>query len=132
MSQHGWITLIHVCSSCCTYIYIYIWNWYKYYDREKLSVVEGYACGRVKHYLSQNSIKQAIQRLSPVGRTSRLESFHNVILRFAPKNLCFGFQAMNARYFSYFLKYWFDFFLMSAQFHVLNAYLRPESQLASC
>ncbi|KAK5913275.1 hypothetical protein CgunFtcFv8_007820 [Champsocephalus gunnari] len=40
-----------------------------------------------------------IARLSPAEQTSSLESFHKVILFFAPKSVHFPFTTMAARYF---------------------------------
>lgn len=43
------------------------------------------------------AIKGAIANISPIGQTYTLESFHNVILSFAPKMLSFGYSAMYSR-----------------------------------
>ena len=39
-----------------------------------------------------------IAKLSPSEQTSHLESYHNIVLHFAPKQTHFHFQAMTARY----------------------------------
>lgn len=48
-------------------------------------------------YFERPSIKLAIQKMSPVGQTSRVESYHHVILSFAPKHMSFGYQGMVSR-----------------------------------
>lgn len=58
---------------------------------------QGETYKKVKHYLNKPDIKSAICKLSPVGQTSRLESYHHIVLGFAPKHLSFGYQAMTAR-----------------------------------
>lgn len=52
---------------------------------------------KLKTYFEQPAIQKAVENLSPIGQTSSLESFHHVILMFAPKNLSFGYQGMTAR-----------------------------------
>ena len=47
----------------------------------------------VKGKLLLNDIK----RLSPIGQTSSLESFHKVVRSFAPKSAHFFFAQMQAR-----------------------------------
>ncbi|XP_065068372.1 uncharacterized protein LOC135693741, partial [Rhopilema esculentum] len=49
--------------------------------------------------LNKTKLVNDITRLSPLEQTSALESFHNVIIRFAPKNTHFFYLAMKARLF---------------------------------
>ena len=60
-------------------------------------ILAGEAYHEVAKYLNQKAIKEAIIRLSPYGQTSRTESFHHDILKFAPKNLSFGSHGMHSR-----------------------------------
>ncbi|XP_065054534.1 uncharacterized protein LOC135683252 [Rhopilema esculentum] len=51
----------------------------------------------LKDKLTKTQLLNDIAKLSPVEQTSHLESFHNIVLHFAPKHTHFHFQAMTAR-----------------------------------
>ena len=59
--------------------------------------VEGYSYKKIKALLTTPAKVKAIEKLSPHGQTSRLESYHHMVLAYAPKHLSFGYQAMTAR-----------------------------------
>nr|XP_033933776.1 uncharacterized protein LOC117441864 [Pseudochaenichthys georgianus] len=52
---------------------------------------------KLETILSNKRILKAVAKLSPHHQTSSLESFHAVILRFAPKNVVFPFLGMLCR-----------------------------------
>lgn len=60
-------------------------------------LLESITYEKLKGYFGDTKIRKAICKLSPVGQTSRIESYHRVVLSFAPKHLSFGFHGMNAR-----------------------------------
>ena len=60
-------------------------------------VSEGNAYTKVKKLMSTPQKVKAITNMSPYGQTSRLESFHRIILSYAPKHLSFGFDGSTAR-----------------------------------
>ncbi|XP_077418866.1 uncharacterized protein LOC144049968 [Vanacampus margaritifer] len=52
---------------------------------------------RLEKVLTSERVLKDVQKLSPHYQTSSLEAFHNVILRFAPKNVFFPFLGMLCR-----------------------------------
>lgn len=53
---------------------------------------------RLDRLLTNKRVLKDVEKLSPHYQTSALESFHSVILRFAPKNVVFPFIGMLCRY----------------------------------
>ncbi|XP_014675744.1 PREDICTED: uncharacterized protein LOC106815750 [Priapulus caudatus] len=47
--------------------------------------------------VTANILKRDIPKLAPEEQTSSLESYHNVVIRFAPKSVHFHYSAMKAR-----------------------------------
>ena len=52
----------------------------------------------VRRLFNKPATKTAVTKMSPVGQTCRIESYHRIVLSFAPKHLSFGYQAMVSRY----------------------------------
>ena len=51
----------------------------------------------LKAILTRTQLVNDIAKLSPLEQTSALESFHNVVIRFAPKSSHFFYLSMKAR-----------------------------------
>ena len=62
-----------------------------------LLIVDSPVYKKIKAILSTPQKVKAIKKLTRHGQTSGLESYHRMVLGFAPKHLSFGFQGMNAR-----------------------------------
>ncbi|XP_067301001.1 uncharacterized protein [Pseudorasbora parva] len=66
-------------------------------DRSKWFQAGSKALYTVEKIISNKRIMKDIEKLSPHFQTSSLESFHNVILRFAPKNVFYPYLGMLCR-----------------------------------
>ena len=55
------------------------------------------ACERFCVEMLKGTLLKDIAKISPRQQTSSLESFHSLILRFAPKNVVFPFLGMLCR-----------------------------------
>ena len=61
-------------------------------------VIDSVTYQKISHHFSKPHTVRSITKMSPVGQTARIESYHRVVLSFAPKHLSFGFHGMYARY----------------------------------
>ncbi|XP_051283271.1 uncharacterized protein LOC127378466 [Dicentrarchus labrax] len=66
-------------------------------DKSKWLTTGTPAFCRMEKVLSNKRVLKDVGKLSPHYQTSSLESFHSVILRFAPKNVVFPFLGMLCR-----------------------------------
>jgi solute carrier family 8 (sodium/calcium exchanger) len=55
-------------------------------------------CERLSDIILNTRLLKDIEKLSPLHQTSSIESFHSLILRFAPKMLVFSYRGMLCRY----------------------------------
>ena len=61
------------------------------------SITDSKASEKLSALLTNAKLSKDIARLSPVYQTSSLESFHGVIIHFAPKSTAFSYQGMQCR-----------------------------------
>ncbi|XP_077102145.1 uncharacterized protein LOC143753562 isoform X5 [Siphateles boraxobius] len=66
-------------------------------DRNKWLVAGTQAFYKLQKVMTNTRILRDVTKLSPHHQTSSLESFHSVVLRFAPKNVVFPFLGMLCR-----------------------------------
>lgn len=50
--------------------------------------------------LTKTRFLKDLTRLSPLHQTSSLESYHSVVIHYAPKSVAFSYSGMKCRYFS--------------------------------
>ena len=55
------------------------------------------ACEKLTSLLTNNSTLMDLTRLSPCYQTSSLESFHSVVIHYAPKSIAFSYGGMESR-----------------------------------
>lgn len=48
--------------------------------------------------LQKTTLLKDVQKLSPYQQTSSVESFHKILIHFAPKMFHFGYKGMMSRY----------------------------------
>lgn len=61
-------------------------------------IVGSFVMKKLEAIIGSTSLKKDVRQLSPLIQTSSLESFHSVILTWAPKNTSYGYCGMYARY----------------------------------
>lgn len=66
------------------------------------------AFNRVHRVLTNKRLLNDVEKLSPRYQTSTVESFHSIILKFAPKNAAFPYIGMLCRYVFLLGTFYFD------------------------
>ena len=61
------------------------------------AVTDSKASEKLSALLTKAKLSKDIAKLSPVYQTSSLESFHSVVIHFAPKSTAFSYQGMQCR-----------------------------------